>query len=113
MHKQVVAAVGAAGGEAIMASWKPGVEDPLVGDPRGRPNWNLQTKSRTRGPPDQLGNSLMVLPPQQSPYGTAPEREANQRGMGHFDHHLRQTETEQVWRGYGMLPLLHASKHKP
>jgi hypothetical protein len=94
-----------------MAACRPGVGDPLGTDnpyADGRPNWNLQTKTRTQGPPNQLSNNLSVLPTKETPYKQAfPDkysfhREETQKGRRHFDQHLQLTQNEQVHRGYGI-----------
>mmetsp|Transcript_10802 Transcript_10802/g.36347 ORF Transcript_10802/g.36347 Transcript_10802/m.36347 type:complete len:140 (+) Transcript_10802:306-725(+) len=87
-----------------MASFRPGVGDPLSSEnpfSDGRPNWRLQTKTRTCKPPDMLGTGLQVDQPKVSPYTTefsdlyknhqASTQLVVKKQMRHFDHHLVQT----------------------
>uniref|UniRef100_A0A7S4H8V4 Uncharacterized protein n=1 Tax=Guillardia theta TaxID=55529 RepID=A0A7S4H8V4_GUITH len=90
-----------------MASFRPGVGDPLSSEnpfSDGRPNWRLQTKTRTCKPPDMLGTGLQVDQPKVSPYTTefsdlyknhqASTQLVVKKQMRHFDHHLVQTTKE-------------------
>mmetsp|Transcript_5075 Transcript_5075/g.12002 ORF Transcript_5075/g.12002 Transcript_5075/m.12002 type:complete len:309 (-) Transcript_5075:1614-2540(-) len=101
-----------------MASFRPGVGDPLSSlNPfsDGRPNWRLQGKTRACKPPDMLGTGLQVDAPKISPYTSEfsdlykinqkASEIAVKRQMRHFDHHLAQTTNE--------IPLggLHVPEH--
>ena len=88
-----------------MACNHPGVGDPLGnGNPYadGRPNWNLQTKSRAHGPRDNIGSNWQVKDKLVSPYATDfPDkykvdlpRQQEKSGMRHFEGHLARTWKE-------------------
>mmetsp|Transcript_33131 Transcript_33131/g.53388 ORF Transcript_33131/g.53388 Transcript_33131/m.53388 type:complete len:242 (-) Transcript_33131:11-736(-) len=95
-----------------MAMAHPGVGDPLGFDnpySDGRPNWNLQSKARIRGPSDNLSSNGQVKAEMTSGYGndmarthTQPSRSNEQKGMRHYDEHLARTTRERQERGINM-----------
>lgn len=106
-----------------MSAFKPGVGDPLGNFDNmycdGKPNWNLQTKSRVNGPTNTLGNNLTVQQPQENPYKKRfPQqyqwsRQEEQRGRKHYDSHLQLSEKEVVQRGCGIPQHIRSGNEVP
>lgn len=107
-----------------MASFKPGIGDPLGFDNPyrdGRPNWNLQTKKRVFGPSDSLTGTMQIQEPRPSPYATefldkytrTDRLETTAKGRHHFAHHLAVTTNEFKDRGVGVPDHLVSGWDRP